>query len=79
MVDPTLKAIFKYKDHPSILAIQSNCEKETFPFSGVNNEDIKKGHTQIDKNKASQHSDFLTKIMKKSLDIFADFSCTNIN
>ena len=30
--DPTPKAMFKYKDHPSILAIQSHCEKETFRF-----------------------------------------------
>ena len=27
---PTLKAIFRYKDHPSILAIQSNCGKKHF-------------------------------------------------
>ena len=33
---PTDKAIFKYKNHPSILAIQNNCEKETFRFSEVN-------------------------------------------
>ena len=25
--DPTLRAIFKYKDHPSIFAIQNNCKK----------------------------------------------------
>ena len=36
IADPTLKAIFKFKDHPSALAIQSNCEKETFCFSEVN-------------------------------------------
>ena len=30
VANSTLKAIFKYKDHPSILAIQSNCEKEIF-------------------------------------------------
>ena len=32
IADPTLKAIFKYRDHPSILATQSHCEKETFSF-----------------------------------------------
>ena len=30
IADPTVKAIFKYKDHPSIIAIQRNCGKETF-------------------------------------------------
>ena len=46
--DPTLKAIFKYKDHPSILEIKSDCEKETFRFSQVNTEDIKKGILKLD-------------------------------
>ena len=36
IADLTFKATFKYKDHPSILAIQSNCEKEAFRFSEVN-------------------------------------------
>ena len=36
IANPILKAIFKYKNHPSILAIQSNCKKETFDFSDVN-------------------------------------------
>ena len=53
ITDPTLKAIFKYKAHPSILVIQSNCEKETFRFSEVNIEDIKKDILRLDKNKAS--------------------------
>ena len=79
IADPTLKAIFKYKDHPSILAIQSNCEKETFCFSEVNIEDIKKSILRLDKNKASQHSNTPIKIIKENLDIFAEFLCTNIN
>ena len=79
ITDPTLKAIFKYKDHPSILAIQSHCEKETFRFSEVNIEDIKKDILKLDKDKASQHSDIPIKIIKDNLDIFADFLCTNSN
>ena len=79
IADPTLKAIFKYKDHPSILAIQSHCEKEIFCFSEVNIEDIKKDILKLDKNKASQHSDIPIKIIKENLDIFANFLCTNIN
>ena len=52
ITDPTPKAIFKYKDHPSIPAIQTNCKKETFCFSEVNIENIKKdilrlGHVQL--------------------------------
>ena len=79
VTDPILKAIFKYKDHPSILAIQSNCEKEAFCFSEVNIEDIKKDILKLDKNTTSQHSDIPIKIIKENLDIFVDFLCTNIN
>ena len=59
--------------------MQSNCEKETFHFSEVNIEDIKKDILRLDKNKAPQHSDIPIKIIKKNLDIFADFLCTNAN
>ena len=66
IADPTLKAIFKYKDHPSILAIHSHCEKETFRFSEGNIEDIRKDILKLDKNKASQHSDIPIKIIKEN-------------
>ena len=70
---PTLKAIFKYKDRPSMLAIKSNCEKETFRFSEVTIEDIKMNILKLGKNKTSQHSDIPVKIIKENLDIFANF------
>ena len=79
IADPTVKAIFKYKDHPSILAIQSICEKDTFRFSEINIEDIKKDILKLDKNKASQHSDIPIKIIKENLDTFAEFLCKSIN
>ena len=56
-----------------------NCEKETFRFSEVNIEDMKKDILRLDKNNASQHSDIPIRIIKKNLDIFADFLRTNIN
>ena len=79
IADPNLKAIFKYKDHPSTLAIQRNCKKETFRYSEANIEDLKKDIPRLDKNKASQYSDILIKIIKENLDIFANFLRTNIN
>ena len=79
IADLTLKAIFKYKDHPSIPALHSNCEKEALRFSEVNIEDIKKDILELDKNKASQHSDIPIKIIKENVDIFANFLCININ
>ena len=50
IADPTLNSIFKYKDHPSILAIQNNCENETLRFSEVNIEDIKMDILKLDNN-----------------------------
>ena len=62
-----------------MLAIQGNCEKETFCFSEFNIEDIKKDIIKLDKNKASQNSDIPIKIITENLGIFVDFLCTNIN
>ena len=42
ITEATLRAILKYKDHPSILAIQSQCEAKKIRFTEVNTEDIKK-------------------------------------
>ena len=57
-----------------MLAIQSNCKKETFRFSEVNIEDVKMDILESDKSRASQHLDTPIKIFKENLDIF-----TNIN
>ena len=46
-----------------------------FFFTQVNSKDKKRTY----KKKASQHSDILIKIIKKNLDTFADFLCTNIS
>ena len=55
---PTFKAIFKYKYHGSILAIQGICEKETSRFREVNIEEIKKNILKLDKKSlpAFKHS-----------------------
>ena len=42
ITEATLRAILKYKDHLSILAIQSQCEAKKIRFTEVNAEDIKK-------------------------------------
>ena len=74
ITDPTLKAIFKFKDQPSMLAIQSNCKNETFRFSEVNIKYIKMDTLELDKNRASQHLDIPIKIFKENLDIFTNIS-----
>ena len=79
MTEPTLRVILKCKDHPSILAIQSQCEVKTFCFTEVNAKDIKKEILKLNKNKASQVSDILVKVINNNVDMFSDLICENIN
>ena len=73
--DPVFKAILKCKNHPSIFAIQKYSKNKTFHFKEMNIGKILK----LDRTKASQKTDIRTRIIKKNMDIFADFLCTSIN
>ena len=78
--DPTLRAILKYKDQPSILAIQNNCKNRIkFTFEEMYLASIEKEIHNLKINKASQSSDIPTKIIKENVDIFAEFLWKNIN
>ena len=74
--DPVSKAILKYKNHPSILAIQKYSKNKTFHFKEVNFGEVEK---KLNKTRASQKTDIPTKIIKENIDMFADFLCTSIN
>ena len=77
--DPVFKAILKYKNHPSILAIQKYSKNKTFHFEEVNSSEVEKKILQLDKTKASQKTHIPTRIVKENIDIFANFLCTGIN
>ena len=69
--DPTLKAILKYKKHPSILAIRNKCNRNgIFSFREVSFKEIETEIRLLKLNKASQNSDIPTKIIKENSDIF---------
>ena len=77
-----LKAIERYKNHPSILAIsQISQMKEInmFSFKDVSCEHIKNQLIRLDSGKASQDTDIPTKIIKENADIVADFIYQNFN
>ena len=77
---PTLRAILKYKDHPSILAIQNNCKNGIkFAFEEIDLASIEKEIHNLKMNKASQSSDIPTKIIKENVDVFAEFLWKIIN
>ena len=60
--DPVFKAILKYKNHPSILAIQKYSKNKTFHFKEVNFGEVEKEILKLDKTKASQKTDIPTRI-----------------
>ena len=72
--DSAFKAILKYKNHPSILAIQKYSKNKTFHFKEVNIGEVEKEILKLDKTKASQKTDIPTRIIKENIDIFADLN-----
>ena len=80
VIDITLRAILKYKDHPRILTIQNNCKNRIkFAFQETDLKSIEKRIDNLKINKESQSSDIPTKIIKENVDIFADFLWKSIN
>ena len=78
--DPLLKAIVRYQNHPSIVAIKKFCDsKSHFSFKNVQNEKILKELNNLNINKATQKTDIPTKIIKENSDIFGDFIFSNLN
>ena len=69
--DPVIKAIVKYRAHPSIIAIKEHCtSKSKFNFSFVEKVDIMKEIKMSQSNKATQNTDITTKLIKDNADFF---------
>lgn len=80
MEDPTLAAVLKYKDHPSVLSIQSKYKNsKAFTFSEVSVKETVKEIRSLKANKASQNSNISPTIIKENNDIFADFLRSSMN
>ena len=76
--DPPLKAIARYRNHPSIVAIKKFCNsKSYFSFKNVQKEEILKELNNLNINKATQNTNIATKIRKENSDIFRDFIFSN--
>ena len=75
-----MKAIMKYRFHPSIVAIKKNCNSDlSFSFFQVERHEIMKEINNLKTNKATQSTDLPTKLIKESFDIFGDFIFGNYN
>ena len=76
--DPLLKAIVRYRNHPSIVAIKKFCNSKSY-FQNVQKEEILKELNNLNINKATQNTDIPTKIIQENSDIFGDFIFSNFN
>ena len=71
---PTLKAIVKWRTHPSVLTITAVHEnRERFTFSCVTIADVAKEITILNSSKAIQEADLPVKLLKDNKDFFAAY------
>ena len=71
--DPVQMAIRKYSEHPSIVAINTNClSEEKHCFNTLPNHDIPKVVSDIDVTKATSCQNIPTKIFKENIDLYID-------
>ena len=77
---PTLKAVFKYKNHPNIFSIRRFCHQiSNFNFSCIVKNTVLKEIRGLSTTKASQDNDLPVKILKENADYFAEFICIQFN
>ena len=78
--DQILRAILKYKNHASIIAIQNKFKGgDVFYFKELEKKEIQKEIHKLKNNKAAQHSEFPPKLLRATLHIFRDFLYVSIN
>ena len=77
---PTRKAIFKNKNHPSIIYIRRfRHQVSSFNFSCIDKNTVLKEIRGLSTTKASQDTDLPVNILKENADYFAEFICIQFN
>ena len=77
---PTLKAILKYKNHPSIRIIKSFFRPfSSFYLSQVDKNTVLKEIRKLNMNKAVQDKDIPVQIFKENAECFAEYICLQFN
>ena len=78
--DFTLKAILKYRKHPSILAMKRRIKSgPVFTCNHITKEDALKEIKNLDAQKAPQEDDIPNKKIKENSDIFSNFIYQSFN
>ena len=76
---PALKAIMKFRKHPSVSAITNAFNPQSFNFSKVSVDDVLKEINKLGYRKAIQNTDIPVKILKQNADIFGSYICHFFN
>ena len=77
--DPTLKAILKCKNHPSIVAIKNANNSSHIDFNEVSVEEVYKKIRKSSPSKSAQSTDIPIRVRKENADTFADYICGFFN
>ena len=78
--NPTLMAILKYRDHPSISTIKRfRYQTIPFHFSHNNKKTVLKIIRSLSNNKASQETDLPVRVVKENAEYFAEIICSQFN
>ena len=72
---PIFKAILKYKNHPSIIAIKNTRSRSSFHFCEISDNDIYKKIKRLIARKAAQSTDIPVKTLRENVDIFSAYIC----
>ena len=76
---PIFRAILKYANHPSTIAIKDLNYTSMFSFSNVSVAGVKKEIRKLDPKKATQNTDIPVRILKQNSDIFGNYICEFFN
>ena len=76
---PALKAIMKFRKHPSVSVITNAFKQQIFNFSKVRVDDVLEEINKLGNRKAIQNTDIPVKIPKQNPDIFGSCICHFFN
>ena len=76
---PIFRAILKYANHSSTIAIKDLNNTSLFSFSNVSVADVKKEIRKLDPRKATQTTDIPVRILKQNSDVFGNYICDFFN
>ena len=80
MESPALKAVFKYRNHPSIISISySFRQASSFNFSCIDKSTVLKEIRSLSITKTSRDTDLPLKVLKENTDYSAEFICIQFN